>query len=124
MTYANAWISRVQHFTTTTRTKLICSTLQYREQKVANHTTYANAWISPVQHIRNQQQQKYFRSKHKNKNDRGKQRKKHPVLIHQQNAQLEQQHQVRKESHIRTPQKKNNTKVHIIQRTNSTTSYA
>jgi hypothetical protein len=32
-------------------TKLICSTLQNREQKVAYQTTYANAWIAPVQHI-------------------------------------------------------------------------
>jgi hypothetical protein len=53
--------------------ELICSTLQYREQKVAYHTKYPNAWISPVQHIgkqqqqqQQQQQQKYFTSKHKN----------------------------------------------------------
>ena len=55
-------------------TKLICSTLQYREEKVAYHTTYPNAGIPPVQHT-GKQQQKYFRSKHVNKNDMGRRRK-------------------------------------------------
>ena len=95
-------------------TKLICSTLQYREEKVAYHTTYPNAWISPVQHI-GKQQQKHFRSKHGNKNYTGRQRKQNIPYPYTNEIQLPTRTPApgQEKTHICTPQK------HITQRLRS-----